>query len=88
MQVGQNDGQKTGPPHHKRRKITIATSEAVDASWPKFRPQKRAHRTTRKEEEQSQRAMMFMQFCQHFGQKNGPTAPQDKNKHNRNDQGC
>jgi hypothetical protein len=34
---------------------------------------KRAHRTTRKEEEQSQRARLLMQVCHNY---NGPTAPQ------------
>jgi hypothetical protein len=58
MQVGEHFGQTTGPPHHKRRRITIATSKAVDASWQKFQP------------------------------KNGPIAPQEKNKNNRNEQAC
>jgi hypothetical protein len=47
MQVGQHFCQKTGPPHHKKIRITIATSKAVGASLPRVQ---RAHRTTRVEE--------------------------------------
>jgi len=39
MQVCQNFGQKSGPPHHKRRISTIATIKAVDGSWQTFRQQ-------------------------------------------------
>jgi hypothetical protein len=58
MQDGQHFGKKTDPSHNKRKRITIATSKAVDASGQKFRPN------------------------------NGPIAPQEKKKDNRNEQGC
>jgi hypothetical protein len=49
MQVGQTFGHKNGHIAPKQKRRTIATSNDVDASLPKFRPKKAAHRTTREE---------------------------------------